>query len=123
MTQAPHPNELRDHLANVRTLLAWVRTAITIMAFGFVVAKFGILLKEIRGSHAHTLGLHFSALIGTVLVLIGAVFLGMATLNFLQVRRDIDEQKVTFRPTIHIVLSSVLMLVAVVLAVYILLTA
>ena len=39
----PSPNEMRDHLANVRTFLAWVRTAITIMAFGFVVAKFGLL--------------------------------------------------------------------------------
>lgn len=33
------PGELRDRLANERTLLAWVRTALTLMAFGVGVAK------------------------------------------------------------------------------------
>ncbi|HGE72837.1 TPA: DUF202 domain-containing protein, partial [Candidatus Poribacteria bacterium] len=34
--------KVTDHMANERTYLAWVRTGITIMALGFVVAKFGI---------------------------------------------------------------------------------
>jgi len=32
----------RVHLANERTFLAWIRTSIGIMAFGFVVEKFGL---------------------------------------------------------------------------------
>lgn len=36
-----------DHLANERTYLAWVRTSIGIMAFGFVVVKFSIFVKQI----------------------------------------------------------------------------
>ncbi len=35
-----------DHLANERTFLAWIRTSISIVVFGFVVAKFGITLRE-----------------------------------------------------------------------------
>src|SRR5487761_463867 len=35
-----------DHLANERTFLAWVRTSISIIVFGFVVAKFGITLRQ-----------------------------------------------------------------------------
>lgn len=35
----------RDHLANERTLLAWVRTALTFMAFGVAVAKLGLLIR------------------------------------------------------------------------------
>ena len=35
---------LRDHLANERTLLAWLRTAIALMGFGLVVARFGLVL-------------------------------------------------------------------------------
>jgi len=35
-----------DHLANERTLLAWIRTSISIIVFGFVVSKFGITLRQ-----------------------------------------------------------------------------
>jgi len=35
-----------DHLANERTFLAWIRTSISIIVFGFVVAKFAITLRE-----------------------------------------------------------------------------
>jgi len=34
--------ELRDYLAEERTFLAWIRTGISLMGFGFVVARFGI---------------------------------------------------------------------------------
>jgi putative membrane protein len=36
-----------DHLANERTFLAWIRTSISMIVFGFVVAKFGITLREV----------------------------------------------------------------------------
>lgn len=35
-----------DHLANERTMLAWIRTAIAIMGFGFVVVKFSMFLQQ-----------------------------------------------------------------------------
>src|SRR3990167_3941121 len=35
-----------NHLANERTFLAWIRTSLSIIVFGFVVAKFGIALRE-----------------------------------------------------------------------------
>jgi putative membrane protein len=57
---------MRDHLPNVRTFLAWVRTAITIMAFGFVVAKLGLLLRELPGQHIHPAELHVATIIGSV---------------------------------------------------------
>lgn len=40
----PTDDRLRDHLANERTLLAWLRTAIALMGFGVVVARFGVFL-------------------------------------------------------------------------------
>ncbi len=36
-----------DHLANERTFLAWIRTSIGIMAFGFVVVKFSLFVKQL----------------------------------------------------------------------------
>jgi len=37
----------RVHMANERTFLAWIRTSIAIMAFGFVVEKFGLFLRQV----------------------------------------------------------------------------
>ena len=37
--------EIRDRLANERTLLAWVRTALALMAFGVGLAKFSLFLR------------------------------------------------------------------------------
>ena len=36
----------RVHMANERTFLAWMRTSIGIMAFGFVVVKFALFMKQ-----------------------------------------------------------------------------
>lgn len=35
---------MRDHLANERTLLAWVRTALALIAFGVAIEKFTVFL-------------------------------------------------------------------------------
>jgi uncharacterized membrane protein YidH (DUF202 family) len=37
----------RVHMANERTFLAWIRTGIGIMAFGFVVEKFGLFIFDV----------------------------------------------------------------------------
>jgi len=39
---------LSDYLAAERTLLAWIRTGLTLMGFGFVVARFGLFLQQLR---------------------------------------------------------------------------
>ena len=44
--QPDKPKNLNDHLANERTFLAWLRTGIGVMAFGFVVVKFSLFLKQ-----------------------------------------------------------------------------
>jgi putative membrane protein len=119
----PNPNELRDHLANERTLLAWARTAITIMALGFVIAKFGILVREVRGlTHAAQEAVHFSALFGAALACTGAVALAFAAAAFVRVKRGIDRQEVYFSPTNGLVVAAVLTIVGLLLAVYLLVT-
>ena len=46
----------RVFFAAERTLLAWVRTGLTIMAFGFVVARFGLFLRMLAMPPAHGAG-------------------------------------------------------------------
>lgn len=71
----------RVFFAAERTLLAWVRTGLTIMALGFVVARFGLFLSLMAISIAAPAELHPahwpSSVLGIALVLTGsAVILG-----------------------------------------------
>src|SRR5260221_2905710 len=43
-----HRAALSDYLAAERTLLAWIRTGLALMGFGFVVARFGLFLQQLR---------------------------------------------------------------------------
>jgi putative membrane protein len=42
--------DLRTYFAAERTTLAWVRTGLAMMGFGFVVARFGLFLRELAAS-------------------------------------------------------------------------
>lgn len=49
----PPENPNRDprvYLAAERTFLAWIRTGLSLMAFGFVVARFGLFLRALEAS-------------------------------------------------------------------------
>jgi putative membrane protein len=73
----------RVFLAAERTLLAWVRTGLAMMGFGFVVARFGLFLRELAAAelrepspHAHV-----SLWAGTALVAMGVVVNVISAVN------------------------------------------
>lgn len=115
-------NAVRDHLANTRTMLAWCRTAIAVMALGFVVARFGLLLRELAPLVPRRIPQGASTLFGTVLVAIGGVLIILAVLEYLQTGRAIDRQTYHWSPVLEIALSLVLVLAAVILAIYLVIT-
>ena len=48
MTDDLEPRDPRTYMSAERTFLSWIRTAVALMAFGFVVARFGVFLREIQ---------------------------------------------------------------------------
>ncbi len=91
-------HHVSEHLANERTILAWIRTAIAVMTFGVGINRFSLFLLEfaqtVPGSrrvnmHAEYLGI---GLVGLgVLVMIGGTF------HYLHVANAIDSE--TYRPS------------------------
>jgi putative membrane protein len=100
-----------------------MRTAITTIALGFVVAKFGILLREVGGKHIHALTAQVGAVVGVVLVLGGLLMAALATFKFLGIKRDIDRNVVAFSPRLDIALAIVIVVASVILAIYLIITA
>lgn len=70
------PGDPRVYFAAERTLLAWVRTGLTVMALGFVVARFGLFLTLVTASGASSAASHqdhwLSSVLGIALVVLGA---------------------------------------------------
>jgi putative membrane protein len=54
-TRSPAAAEIdsRIYMAAERTFLAWIRTGIALMGFGFVVARFGLFLRELTITETH----------------------------------------------------------------------
>ncbi len=122
-TSARPPGDVvRDHLANKRTMLAWARTGIAVMALGFVVARFGLLLRELRLTLPRHLPEGVSTIFGTALVVIGGILVLLAGIDYLRTGQAIDEHMYRWSPALEFTLSLLLVLAAVVLAVYLVLT-
>ena len=118
-----NPNATRDHLANERTLLAWVRTSIAIAALGFVVARFGLLIRELGPKAPRPTPLELSTGFGVALVACGAVLVLLATLRYRQAARAIDQN--TYAPSTGLILllTGGFVIVAVLLIAYLLASA
>jgi putative membrane protein len=82
-------NDPRVFFAAERTLMAWSRTGLTLMAFGFVLERFGLFLHVLRQNPGHV-GRDLSFWIG-----IGFIALGLWVISFsiVQFRRVLKTLK------------------------------
>lgn len=125
--------QVRDHMANERTFLAWIRTSIAIMAFGFVVEKFSLFLKQImiyfssatkempqQVNTAKTVSLSYSSLLGISLVVLGAIICLLAFIKYKKIEKQINDND--YKPTIviDVLLTLIIFIIGLLLALYLL---
>jgi putative membrane protein len=117
-----------DHLANERTFLAWIRTSIGIMAFGFVVVRFSLFVKQLTTildkdksassmpapEHGH------SAFIGIVLVASGLLITLFAFFRFQKTQRQIESGEYRSSTPLIWLVTAFIVLISVLLIVYLL---
>jgi putative membrane protein len=118
-----NPNRARDHLANERTVLAWVRTGAAIVVFGFAIGRFAIAMRQLTAFGGHpvrTAGL--SVWMGAVSILAGVALVIAGLVRYRKTREQLDNG--TFEPAGFVVdLVTVLtVLIGLVLAAYLIYT-
>jgi putative membrane protein len=92
-----------DHAANERTFLAWLRTGIAIIAFGFLIEKFNLFvatMAEAVSADGRSLpelagvGGVYGRGIGHGFIVVGIVFILVATYRFVRTGWMLDDQKI-----------------------------
>ena len=120
MTQTPDPPEdPRVRFAAERTLLAWVRTGVALMGFGFVVARFGLFLRELAATSAAAQSVRPpgpSMVLGVSLTVLGVCVTALAAWEYRAVLRRIDRREPFVPPRVSLALIMSVVLTAMGLA-------
>jgi uncharacterized membrane protein YidH (DUF202 family) len=124
-TEGKQPSKVinrRVHMANERTFLAWIRTSIGIMAFGFVVEKFALFLKQVSYFIGKEIPApvpsNYSSFFGIFLVFLGTLMGALSFIRYKKIERQIDED--TYRPSLilDILLALSVLAIGIFLAIY-----
>ncbi len=87
----------REHQANERTFLAWLRTSISLIGFGFAIARFGLFLQEFQSANESNASAANSQLLGLGLVVSGVAVIVLAGWRYNQVFHQIERG--AYRPS------------------------
>jgi putative membrane protein len=114
--------DARVYFAAERTMLAWLRTGIAVMAFGFVVARFGLFLRVLRAQGGAEVGHGVSPYLGAALVGLGVVATAGGALQYQRFVATLaaQDRPETSRPRFVLSLSWALVLIGAMLAIVLL---
>jgi len=114
---------ISDHLANERTFLAWIRTSVGIMAFGFVVVKFTLFVRQLslvlnKPVPGNENG--YSSVIGIVLVGFGALIGLLSFYRYKTIEKQLSNTNYRPSDTLTTLLAVSILAIGILLVIYIL---
>lgn len=90
-------SELKDPrvlFAAERTLLSWNRTCSSLMAFGFVIERFGLFLQISAGESLKTIQRHFSFSVGIAFVLLASFLAVYSVFQHIKILRSLNPAEI-----------------------------
>lgn len=115
-----------DHAANERTFLAWVRTGIAIIALGFVIEKFYLVLVELAQSGSlparklagpPTPAWETSSFDGGALVVVGVAIIVIASIRFVRTNRMLSDSRAFTDESVRLEIMLAVVLAAIIAAI------
>jgi putative membrane protein len=116
MSESPDP---RVYFAAERTLLAWHRTGLAVIGIGFLVARFGLFVRLMRGDHEAGASSVSNAL-GIGFVLLGTASIAIAGWQHWKFHRQLPahEMPPRYSSMPSLVLTALLAVLGLLLALY-----
>jgi putative membrane protein len=118
-------DEFKLRLQLETSLLVWMRTSIGLMGFGFVLARFGLFLREVAAAGQTKLESHphlstMSTFSGTAIMLLGVVVMILSVLNHRRFVGQVErgDFHLPLRWSLGVILSLVMAVFGVVMAIF-----
>ena len=87
-------NDPRVFFAAERTLLAWTRTSLALMAFGFVIERFGLFVYMFMPKEGQVLQRDISFWAGLAFILFGAIVALLAAVQYRRILRTLKPTEI-----------------------------
>ena len=88
-----HDHKATEYLASERTFLAWIRTCIAVISLGFVVAKFGVWLRELAARLNPQVKMHSTGMslpIGIAMMALGSILALLSAWHYHLINQAIE---------------------------------
>ena len=105
-----------------RTLLAWNRTSISLMAFGFVIERFGLFLEIMGKEEVRVFQRHISFIVGNTFILLASFLAIYSIVQFRRVIKTLQpmEIPVGYTPVVGMLTNGIIGFLGLMLSFYLL---